>query len=160
MNIFHLDENPLLSAQYHCNKHIVKMPLETAQMLCSALWRYGVAAPYKATHRGHPCVLWAGHSMRNFGGLGVFGIYLCEEYTHRYDKRHKCQDVIEWCIRQMGNIPDVPSTELPLCMPEEYKKGDSVTSYRAYYIWKSTQINMEYTEREVPEWLTEGWEKR
>ena len=42
MNIFVLDESPVTSAQMQCDKHIVKMPLETAQMLCSVWHRYGV----------------------------------------------------------------------------------------------------------------------
>ena len=62
MNIFILDESPIISAQMQCDKHIVKMPLETAQMLCSVWHRYGQAdrVPYKEAHRNHPCTLWAG----------------------------------------------------------------------------------------------------
>ena len=32
MNIFVLDKDPIISAQMQCDKHIVKMPLESAQM--------------------------------------------------------------------------------------------------------------------------------
>jgi hypothetical protein len=160
MNIFQLDENPMLNAQYHCNKHIVKMPLETAQMLCTALQLHGIPARYKPTHKGHPCTIWVSQSRRNFGGLALLGLELCKEYTYRYDKVHKCKQVIRECLSHVNVLPNANSSPLPLCMPEEYKREDSVASYRAYYIWKSTQINMEYTEREVPEWLTEGWEKR
>ena len=71
MNIFVLDESPVTSAQMQCDKHIVKMPLETAQMLCSVWHRYGVGdlVPYKEVHKKHPCTLWAGDSMDNYDWL-------------------------------------------------------------------------------------------
>ena len=38
MNLFYLDEDFDKCAQYHVDKHIVKMPLEAAQLLCTAVW--------------------------------------------------------------------------------------------------------------------------
>ena len=59
MNIFYLDEDPKLCAQYHCDRHCVKMVLETAQLLCTAHWMTGGEAPYKKTHFNHPSNKWA-----------------------------------------------------------------------------------------------------
>ena len=38
MNLFYLDEDLDKCAEYHVDKHIVKMPLEAAQLLCTAIW--------------------------------------------------------------------------------------------------------------------------
>jgi hypothetical protein len=77
---------------------------------------------------------------------------LCKEYTYRYGKRHKSQDVIEWCLSNKPNINDVGFTNPPKAMPDEYKVDDVIESYRKYYrgaksgfaVWKN---------REVPEWF-------
>ena len=58
MNIFILDKDPKTAAEYHCDKHVLKMILETAQMLCTAHWETGGQAPYRATHKNHPCTKW------------------------------------------------------------------------------------------------------
>lgn len=120
------------AARYHCDQHIVKMPLETAQILCAALHRHGIAAPYKATHAKHPSVIWAGDSAAHFAWLRDFGLALCSEYSFRYGRRHKCQDVIE-SLPEDPPIPDKGWTDPPQAMPEEYRDDDAVTAYRRYY---------------------------
>ena len=97
MNIFRVDEDPVKSAQMLCDKHIVKMPLETAQMLCSVFYRYdfGHIVMYKEAYKNHPCTRWAGDSKENYRWLVKHGLELCREYTRRYDKIHKCQDVMK-----------------------------------------------------------------
>lgn len=71
MNIFVLAGNPWDSAKMQCDKHVVKMPLETAQMLCSVWHRYGHGdkVPYKEAHKKHPCTLWAGDTKQNYKWL-------------------------------------------------------------------------------------------
>lgn len=61
MNIFYLDKDPKLCAQYHCDKHVVKMILESAQLLCTAVNEAAgkEVAPYKSTHVNHPCSIWS-----------------------------------------------------------------------------------------------------
>jgi len=150
MNIFFLDEDPTMSAQYHVDKHVVKMILETAQLLCGV---HHVTAPdntyvpYKLSHKNHPCSIWARTSLSNYLYLCELGLELCKEYTYRYGKRHKSQDVIEWCLINKPNVPDVEFTEPAKAMPDEYKVGDVVQSYRNYYMgaksgfatWKNRQ---------------------
>ena len=63
MNIFKLDATPELCAQVHCDKHVSKMILESAQMLCTVFWSNNQTAPYKPVHAKHPCTLWAGASL-------------------------------------------------------------------------------------------------
>lgn len=72
MNIFILDTNPKIAAQYHVDKHVVKMILETAQLLCSAHWLNGSEAPYKLTHKNHPCAIWTRECVENYNWLCIF----------------------------------------------------------------------------------------
>ena len=137
MNIFFLDEDPTMSAQYHVDKHVVKMILETAQLLCGvhhATAPDNTYVPYKLSHKNHPCSIWARTSLSNYLYLCELGLELCKEYTYRYGKRHKSQDVIEWCLINKPNVPDVEFTEPAKAMPDEYKVGDVVQSYRNYYM--------------------------
>ena len=161
MNIFILDESPIISAQMQCDKHIVKMPLETAQMLCSVWHRYGqgMNVPYKEAHKKHPCTLWAGDSLLNYDWLWQHGMELCFEYTRRYNKIHKCQQVImdlevyqcpfAFPIRDYG-------TPHPQCMPDEYKcaSDDPVQAYRKYYINDKKDIAKWEKSRPAPDWYT------
>ena len=105
MNIFVTDPDPVKSAQVLPDKHIVKMPLETCQMLAivaSPEWGYNFGTlpkldgtPYKTSKgafRGHPCTIWA---QTNWSWLIEHGLALCYEYTHRYNKVHSCQSTME-----------------------------------------------------------------
>tara|TARA_R100000697_G_scaffold69141_1_gene81562 strand:+ start:61 stop:522 length:462 start_codon:yes stop_codon:yes gene_type:complete len=141
MNIFVLDSNPVTAAIQQLDKHVVKMPLESAQMLCSALIAHGVEdTPYRKAHPKHPCTLWAAQTRTNFLWLVKHGISLSEEYTRRYGKRHKSQDVIEWCATQADAIPAGELTTFAQAMPEQYKNPDAVTAYRQYYMGEKRNI--------------------
>jgi len=143
MNIFVLDENPRIAADYACDKHSVKMPLETAQMLCTALVQHGVKnTQYKPTHKSHPCTKWASENRQNFEWLAQHGIALCQTYTVRYGRTHKCQKVIEDCLSISHEIPAGELTPWPLAMKEEYRiEGSPVASYRKYYLEGKTYMN-------------------
>ncbi len=134
MNIFVLDEDPVKAAIMLCDKHIVKMALETAQILCTVSVRYGVEAAYKPTHKNHPAVVWAGDTFANWEWTIKHGLAICDEYTHRYSKVHKCQKVIEDCFANGGRPKTGELTPHPLCMPDDVKViGNPARSYRNYY---------------------------
>ena len=161
MNIFILDESPIISAQMQCDKHIVKMPLETAQMLCSVWHRYGqgMNVPYKEAHKNHPCTLWAGDSMDNYNWLWLHGMELCFEYTRRYNKIHKCQQVImdlSYPSPSKFNFDNYFGTPHPQCMPDEYKcaSDESVLAYRKYYVNDKKDIAKWNKGRDAPDWYT------
>ena len=137
MNIFFLDMDVKKCAEYHCDKHVVKMILETAQLLCGVHHmtdRITDQVPYKLSHKNHPCAIWARESLDNYLYLCELGLELCKEYTYRYEKRHKSQEVIEWCVTNKAQICYKGLTEPPKAMPDEYKVKDVVESYRNYYI--------------------------
>ena len=152
MNIFLLDTDTKKCAQYHCDKHSTKMCVEYAQILCGVHWVQGGEAPYKLSHRNHPCSIWARESLSNYLYLCELGLELCKEYTYRYGKRHKSQDVIEWCLINKPNIADKEFTEPARAMPDEYKSNCVVESYRNYYIGEKSKIAV-WKNRETPEWF-------
>ena len=162
MNIFLLDTDTRKCAQYHCDKHVVKMILETAQLLCGVHHvtnqvptNYQTTTeqvPYKLSHKNHPCAIWSRESLSNYLYLCDLGLELCKEYTYRYGKRHKSQDVIEWCIVNKPNIVDKGFTEPARAMPDEYKVDSIVESYRNYYIGEKLKIAV-WKNREIPEWF-------
>ena len=165
MNIFGLDESPVTSAQMQCDKHVVKMPLETAQMLCSVWHRYGLAdkIPYREAHKNHPCTLWAGDSAENYEWLWQHGMELCFEYTRRYNKIHKCQQVIMDLDKfhvSLFDYCDTNGTPHPQCMPDEYKStelrihSNTVRAYRRYYVNAKKSIAKWEKSRPMPQWFT------
>ena len=152
MNIFFLDKDVKKCAQYHCDKHVVKMILETAQLLCGAHWVNGKEAPYKLSHKNHPCSIWTRESLSNYLLLCELGLELCDEYTYRYGKKHKSQNIIEWCLTNKPNITDNGLTEPPKAMPEEYKTDCVIQSYRNYYNGAKSNFAV-WKNRESPAWF-------
>jgi hypothetical protein len=141
MNIFILDRDPKVAATMLCDKHVVKMIVETAQMLCTAASKLGHEVPYRPTHAKHPCTIWVGESRSNWDWLIEHGLAMCEEYTRRYNRIHKTQAVIEWCkSSDVFPLTDSGLTPFRLAMPEQYKCSDPVKSYRDYYIGEKSKF--------------------
>tara|TARA_R110002050_G_scaffold258885_1_gene398240 strand:- start:23 stop:514 length:492 start_codon:yes stop_codon:yes gene_type:complete len=152
MNIFALDKCPVKSAQLQHDKHVVKMVLESAQMLCSAFDREKFNVPYKWAHYNHPCTIWSRTNQSNFDWLANHGMALAKEYTHRYNKIHKSQAVIEWCIGKVKQI-SLPKEKITLfsqCMPDKYKNDNHIQAYRDYYIDTKLSSNPRWTNRPTP----------
>lgn len=157
MNIFVLDSDPERAAVAQCDKHIVKMPLETAQMLCAVLSRYGVEdLPYRTTHAKHPCTLWAGESRANFLWLCEHGVSLGKEYRHRYLRTHKSSAVIEFCEEFCDAIPAGDLTPFAQAMPEQYRNPCAITAYRQYYLAEKARIATWDKARTAPAWWLGG----
>ena len=155
MNIFILDLNPRKCAEYHSNSHVIKMVLESAQLLCGVhhVTNSNYIIPYGLSHKNHPCAIWARECMENYNWLCELGIELCEEYTYRYGKRHKSQDIIEWAMVHKPNLRVNGSiTTFALAMPDECKIGNAVDSYRQYYIAEKRSF-AKWKEREIPFWF-------
>ena len=150
MNIFVLHEDPHMAATMMCDKHVVKMILETAQMMCTVVAAHGHNTPYRPTHAKHPCTLWAAQSRANWDWLIEHGMSLCDEYTERYGKVHKSQYVIEWCAMKHIDLPEVPQTPFAQAMPPQYKNDCAVTAYRAYYMGEKARFATWKTE--APDW--------
>ena len=158
MNIFHLDKNPQLCAKYHCDKHVVKMIVETGQMLCTAYQRhYGLKDDlYKPAYPHHPMTKWVGNTLGNYFFTMKLFNHLLDEYNYRYNKWHKSSRInlllngkyIKW-HNMTGEF-----TTPPLCMPDEYKLDDYIQSYKNYYIGEKMYF-AKYNYSETPYWLKE-----
>lgn len=157
MNIFVLDENCTFAAKYHCDKHLSKMILESAQMLSTACRYCGMDVGYKSTHANHPCNKWVRESRSNFIWLWHLVDCLNDEWKHRFGhiKNHKSFEVA--MNLPFPNLPNRPLTSFAQAMPDRFKTNNSVIAYRNYYKFKKykfQQKNMwKYTKREEPLWL-------
>jgi len=137
MNIFYLDEDPDTAARLQYNKHVVKMVLESAQMLCTAHHYYdnGDHVPYKPCHINHPSTIWTRSNTEHYYWLYKHMLALGDEYTKRYGKTHltitKCKKPLQWA--PMGMTTSA-FKQPPQAMPDEYKNECSIEAYWNYYI--------------------------
>lgn len=155
MNIFVLDNKPWDAARFHCDKHVVKMVLETAQLLSTAHHINGSWTPdmYKPTHVHHPCTKWVAETSFNYWWTFQLFLALCNEYSYRYDKVHKTDTKMSELLRPDGRRSHDP-TDFALAMPDKYKvEGDAVQSYRNYYLGEKAYMAT-WTKRNEPEWWT------
>ncbi len=162
MNIFYLDKCPTRAAQQQCDKHVVKMILESAQMLSTAHHEYNSdRAVYKTTHKNHPSTVWTRECTSNYRWLYDHMMALGDEYTRRYGKTHltiqKCRDALReppegmpWNVEayrlyHISKADIIEHTQPPQCMPDEYKRECSIAAYRLYYASKADTIDMRWT---------------
>lgn len=155
MNIFYLDRNIQKCVEAHCDKHVVKMILEYAQLLSSV---HRTITPelegshYKLTHKNHPDAVWARASLGNYEYLFSLAVLLGEEYTHRYGKVHKSIGIIEAMPYPYG-LPDAKFVEPPSCVHDDFKRiDDTVLAYREYYK-RDKRAFAAWTKRSPPEWF-------
>lgn len=182
MNIFILDENPIKAAELQCDKHVVKMIVESAQMLSTAhriLDGYTEKRPsksgkrminywvhpdqfmentlYKAVHHGHPSTVWTMESRKNYDWHYIHFIALCNEFTYRYEKIHSTDSLLRNVLAECPkNIPVADQTPFKLAMseyPECIALGDPVQAYRSFYQTKQSRFKMAWTKRSIPEWF-------
>jgi|TARA_R110000824_G_scaffold319152_1_gene506260 hypothetical protein len=176
MNIFALSSDPFESAQMMCDKHVVKMIVETAQLLSTAhrvldgesytdktsngrniqRWRLTNAMEsqlYKATHVNHPSAAWARESTSNYIWLFSHFEGLCNEYTERYNKIHLTDDRLRSILSYIPvNIRRGNLTSIPQTMPDKYKSSHYVDAYRRYYIGEKSGF-AKWTKRQAPNWI-------
>jgi len=163
MNIFYLDSNPKQAAIYHCDKHVVKMIVETCQILCSVHFRWNNHQPwmYKPTHQKHPSTLWAGDNPAHYMWLHKLGLELCAEYTRRYNKQHACYDLLTKLIEVPTDLLltiEANWSDPPQCMPDDCKRPFAIDGYRNYYRYKKTTISMKWNKDRdyAPDWMAQA----
>ena len=153
MNIFVLDLDPIQAARMQCDKHVVKMVLESAQMLSTIAREVcDLDAPYRSTHKNHPCIKWILQSKNNYIYLGKLADATNKEYSYRYEKQHAYTNHIEWLQNNIPDLPDINITDFPKCMPEEYKTNSTIDSYREYYKYGKSHLH-KWKKRNKPQWL-------
>ena len=176
MNIFYLHEDPIQNAKWHIDKHIVKMPIEYAQLMSTAhrlldgemylgktaigrnikRWKLHDEREdilYKASHINHPSAIWVRESIENYFQMYKLYMAVLSEFTNRYGKVHGSSKPSIALIRPPSNIPMVKGTQLPQCMPEICKvKNNPILAYRNYYIVEKNSF-ASWKNREIPEWF-------
>lgn len=172
MNIFAVDRDPVIAAQSLVDRHVVKMVIESAQILSTVhrvIDGVLVVGPkvrkhwelpdirdawlYKSTHVNHPCTIWARERSENYRWLFDHYHALGEEYTHRYGKVHKSMHLVPWLAYPPKNVPYGGPTEFPNAMPKELIISvDSVENYRNYYKIGKAHLH-KWTNRAVPTWI-------
>lgn len=155
MNIFVLDNDPVKCAKLHVDKHVVKMILEHAQMMCTThhVISTDCDIPYKQTHVNHPCNKWLRDSVENYMWLYNMTEALNNEYKYRFNHNvnHKSFDVIQ--SLPIPDLPDIEMTRFARAMPDECKiDNDVVASYRNYYNTSKQNI-LKWTKRQTPSWV-------
>ena len=162
MNIFFLDKSPKIAAQMMCNKHVVKMIVESAQMLstahrvCDGDDYANEMGLYKLAHKNHPSTKWVRSSSENYRWLWKHFDALMKEYTYRYGKTHATSRLRIALYKPPTNIVHgVPVTDPPQCMPEECKQDDTVSAYQTYYIVEKSRF-AKWIKREIPKWFIGG----
>ena len=182
MNIFILDEDPRTAASMHCDKHVPKMVVESAQMLSTAhrmldgvetkkrsksgktMSKYYMLGDtrehhlYNAVHFNHPCTIWTRESSQNYLWHYELFIALCDEYTKRYGKVHLTDKSLREHLKVTpNNIPDISMTPFRLAMksnPECMDESDPVESYRKFYMTKQERFKMEWKNAQTPYWFS------
>jgi hypothetical protein len=173
MNIFVLDLDPRTSAMMMCDSHVVKMTLESTQMIATMLRLMGyddddllamglvtkAGTPYKSTHQNHPCVRWLMECGANRFWFVQHAVWLAREYSVRYHKHHACHQPIDDAVAFMlkhklfGNPKDKSDmTPFAQAMPDQYKQEDAVEAYRDYYNNEKAGF-AKWTVRSPPVWF-------
>lgn len=181
MNIFILDEDPVIAAQQQCDKHVVKMIVESGQMLSTAhrlldgrpvtelsrngrrltVWRlddpYMETTLYKSVHPKHPSTLWTCESISNYIWHYSHFLALCDEYEYRYEKIHSTRTKLEEALSRLPqNIPqkrELTPFKLAMKSNPECMKEDAIESYRLFYMTKQKRFKMDWKKREIPDWF-------
>lgn len=181
MNIFVLSKDPVEAAQLQCDKHVVKMIVESAQMLSTAhrmldgiptkeksksgktkvtTWKLLDGLEYllyKSVHTNHPCTVWTMQTSANYKWHYDHFVALCNEYTHRYGKVHATDTKLRSVLATIPkNIKQSDLTQFALAMnsnPECMYPNDPVRSYREFYQTKQTRFKMSWTNRNIPAWF-------
>ena len=151
MNIFYLHHNTRKCAKYHVDRHVVKMILETCQLLCTAIWLSGGTAKYRKTHENHPCAIWTRSNTGNWLWLHSLGLELCSEYTFRYGKVHKTEAI----LRELSVPSNIPKGEFqppPQAMPDEFKNVSCRKAYRDYYAKGKAHLHF-WKNRKIPNFI-------
>jgi len=179
VNIFYVSHDPVEAAQWLVDKHVVKMILESAQLLSTAhrvldgveyegksktgrkkkIWMLQdqrETIMYAATHINHPSAVWCRTSVENYNWLVEHFFALMCEYTNRYGKTHKCYGELSYQLQSPPHkLKEWEWTKMPSAMDQQYIiSEDPIINYRNYYREGKVKLH-KWTNRQPPEWINE-----
>ena len=140
------------SAQSQDNLRVVKMILESCQILSTVLNEQGLDAPYRSFNPKHPSCLWAAESAANFMNLALHCEAMICEYRERFGKTHKCAAVLNKIVAMfdVDLFPTTKCTPLRLAMPDEFRSDNPIVSYRKFY---ASKPRLRYPVDKIPSWV-------
>lgn len=162
MNIFVLDKDPLRAARYHNDKHVSRMILDSAQMLCDAHYeldgyeqaRKTIPSLIMRPHAEHPCTVWAREALGNYDYLYVLLFGLLSEFETRFRHKHYYYPLYKELLESPQHIAN-GVTPWILCMPQKYRQPDIVKSYRDYYFFEKQHLAKWSSPAKKPDWWIE-----
>ena len=175
MNLFILDADPKMAAQYYQDLHINKIIVEGCQVLASAypverLSQHDCPRTQKGTARGHshynhPVTVWVRENTSNFTWALEHTTALYWERVHRFNKDHFGFSFIMWCSNNPPALSQDKLTEHPQCFkhhPDCVVPGNPVKGYQNYYNKAKREfkfgnkiIKATWTNRDVPYFFKE-----
>lgn len=171
MNIFVLDPNPIIAASYHCDQHLHKMILESAQIVSTAIRLSNLDIPrhalYKPTHPNHPCTKWVAKSVNNLQWICELAIALDDiRQSLSNCGSHASLDVIKTVADIISVYPGIDSnlhTPFIFAGPAiiSIRPGSTIEHYKQYYRKKHNNwlvdkgAGMTYKGRSVPDFMSD-----
>tara|TARA_R110000822_G_scaffold19544_6_gene63692 strand:- start:32 stop:517 length:486 start_codon:yes stop_codon:yes gene_type:complete len=159
LNIFYVNEDPAHAAICLPDKLVVKMPLESAQMLSTAHRvldgdeQANSLGLYKTAMKNHPCTIWVRETSRNYMWLYYHFFSLCQEYKTRYGREHLSYTKLNENLAVLpNNIVEGTKTIMPQAMPEQYKCDDTVKAYRDYVVNEKHYAQWNKIPSRKPDW--------
>lgn len=168
MNIFVTSTNQKICAQEHCDVHLRKMIVETAQLLATAHYELdGTVVAYKPTHKNHPCVIWVRQHPANYMWTAELLRQLLSEYYYRFEKSHKTGDhaiaLGKLPVKMQMSVSTLNASPLSfvMAMPDKYKSKSVETSYQSYlndkfkeWLSREKPMKLGWTKRSTPSWVS------
>jgi hypothetical protein len=142
VNIFFLSDCPEKSAKLLCNRHKVRMPLESAGMLAFAFPEGETPIPNLRSnrHHKHPASVWARQSKSNFEWLLIHALTQAEDYKKHYKREHASEKHIHWFKNNYHKIsfPRAELTSFSRCFSsfKEYldnTESNTIKAYQSFY---------------------------
>lgn len=168
MNIFVLDPSPAVAASYHCDQHLNKMILESAQMLSTAMHGWYPHLPeylYKPAHPNHPCTLWVKSSVQNAMWLSDL-MYHLDDIRQSLGHNQHASMFIRQIFMDNNDLtyPSYDGISFIFAGPLQYKLRPDLTIYQKYQeyyklkqkLWLGTRTEMSYKNRSVPFFLQDA----
>lgn len=101
VNFFYLDQDPKKCAKYYCNKHIIKIPIEIAQILSKVHHELNSNIDFSKIYKNSIVVnnsigpyQWIKESYDNYIWACKLGLELINQYKLRYNKENHKTEII------------------------------------------------------------------
>lgn len=163
VNFFYLDKNPSKCAKYYCDKHVLKIPIEIAQILSKIHHVLKTKIDYEKIYANSKVVkeslgpyVWSLMSLDNYIWTCDLGLELINEYKFRFGKTsHKTELILFYLkenlppIKNLGTTPFIMTNKYDMF---QYISSNTITNARYNYAEMKCS-NDKWTKRTKPKWF-------